>query len=157
MTSLPIGPHRVEAMVKFCLETASRMLETNGAFSPWGAVIDSSGDRKLVVGENREKPATATEAYALLERSMAAQYFKGEIVAGVIVAEASVPPELKPTYPDAIRLVVESNTISRLVFLPFRRGAPPSPPPDEAQGATHPIEFGELIGVNVRRTIFVSR
>lgn len=152
MTSLPIGPHRIEDMVKYCLETGARMLQENGAFFPWGAVIDSSGDRKLVTADFGGKAATAAEAYRLLEQSMAALYFKGEIVAGAILAQASAPPELKPDFPDAIRLVVESSTISRLVFLPYRQVTRTAARTES--DAEPPVEFGELIGVNVGRTIF---
>lgn len=154
MQALPVGPHRVEDMVKYCLETAQRMLEKNGAFFPWGAVIDNSGERKLVIGENSPATATATaaQAYALLEQAMGTQYRQGQIVAGAIVAEASVPPELKPDFPDAIRVVVESSTISRLIFLPFRRGAAGAAG-EATRGA---LEFGELIGVNVRHTVFAA-
>ncbi len=148
MNPLPVGPHRVEAMVKDCLETARQMLEKNGAFSPWGAVIDASGDRKLVAASLEGEPKSAAEQYAIIEQGMARQYFNGEIVAGAILAEASVPAELKPDYPEAVRLVVESNTISRLIFLPFQRPKPVK------EGSESAWTFGELIGVNVQKTIF---
>jgi hypothetical protein len=152
MTSLPVGPHRIEDMAKFCVETAQRMIEKNGAFFPWGAVIDASGERKVLTASEATPPPTAAQAHAMLERVMRARFFKGEILAGVIVAQASVPPELKPDFPDGIRLVVESSSIARLVFVPFRQ----SPAPTDAPAGAPAVEFGEMLGVNVQPTLFVA-
>lgn len=155
MNPLPVGPHRVEDMVKFCLETSRRMMAKNGVFAPFGSVIDFSGDRKLTVADaTPERPLSAEAAYSALEHGMRAQFLKGEIIAGAIVALAGVPAELKPAFPDAIRVVVESNTISRLIFLPYRVSPRASVSTEGSE--PHVFEFGELIGVDVRRTIFAD-
>jgi hypothetical protein len=152
MATLPVGPHRVEEMLRFCLETAKQMLEANGGFAPFGAIIDGNGTRRPVVGDTGKPDPTAAQIYNLIEESMRAQFFRGEIVAGAIVADATVPPEFKPDHPDGIRITVESSSISRLVFQPYKKvDAEPG-----AAGPAHPHVYGELLGVNVRPTIFVA-
>lgn len=136
-------------MMKSCLELAQKMLELHGAFAPFGMIIDASGERRPVVGDTGNPEAKAAELYQLIATSMRRQYFNQEIVAGAIVAEASIPPEFSPTFPDGVRITVESTSISRLVFLPFRRVKSAAAPEDKPT-----IEFGELLGVNVRPTIF---
>lgn len=151
MATLPIGPHRVEEMTKYCLDLARKMLEANGAFYPFGAIIDSSGNRRPVMAESDEAKTTA-DAYGLIQTSMCRDFERGEIIAGAIAAIAGIPPEFKPDFPDGVRLTVESASISRLIFLPFKAtpiegGAPEKP-------GAHQVQFGELLGVNVKPTIF---
>lgn len=153
MATLPIGPHRIEAMLQYLLDIAKQMLEKNGAFFPFGAIIDSSGNR-IPVTAQLDKPDPKThEAFSVIAHSMRAQYAKGEIVAGAIVAQASIPPELKPTYPDGVRIVVESASISRLIFLPIQRVSS-----DKEAVIPGPQEFryGELLGVDVHPTLFAA-
>jgi len=155
MATLPVGPHRVEEMLRFCLETAKQMLEANGGFAPFGAIIDGNGTRRPVVGDPGKPDPTPEEIYRLIQESMGAQFFKGEIVAGAIVADATIPPEFKPDYPDGVRITVESSSISRLIFLPYKKAETPTGA-EAAKTPAHPHVYGELLGVNVRPTIFVA-
>ncbi|HEU5079856.1 MAG TPA: hypothetical protein VFT72_11640 [Opitutaceae bacterium] len=152
MATLPVGLHRLEELMKHCLETAKQLLEANGAFFPFGAVIDIGGKRVSVAVDTGKHDVRTPDVYQFIQRSMRDRFFKGEIVAGAIVAEVSIPPELTPDYPQGVRIAVESNSVSRIVFLPCNRLSPES-----AGGTPGPAKFayGELIGVDVRPTLFV--
>jgi hypothetical protein len=140
-------------MLRYCLDVAKRMLEAQDAFYPFGAVID--GDTKLhpvTVDPGEQKP-TPTQVYDILESGMRRQFFQGEIEAAAIAADVTIPPELKPEYPNGIRVVVEGASTSRIVYLPYRKR-------DVVQIAEAPegspkYEYGEFLGVNSNRTIFV--
>ncbi len=154
MATLPIGPHRIEEMMRYVVDLAKRMIEAHGAFYPFGAIIDASGERRPVTGDAGRPDASTADVYRLIQRSMRAQYRSNEIVAGCIAAVAAMPPELGSPHKDAIRITVESASISRLVFVPFKvtpRGAGVS---DEAPAFT--CEFGEYLGVNVLPSLFVD-
>lgn len=150
MATLPIGPHRIEEMLKFCLDLAKQMLEKNGGFAPFGAIIDANGARRPVAADPGPD-ATAEDIYRLIQISMRDQFFKEQIVAGAIVADATIPPEFTPEYPDGVRVTVESANVSRLVFLPYKAIVPSG----EAGTTTDRHAYGEPLGVNVHPTIFV--
>jgi hypothetical protein len=154
MATLPVGLHRLEELLKHCIEIAKQMLEANGAFFPFGAVIDASGKRIMVTGDTGDASARTPDVYRLIQRSMRAQFTKGEIVAGAIVAEATMPPELNASFPEGFRVVVESNSVSRVVFVPCKRLDA------ENAGAKLPtpgrFEYGEYLGLNVQPTLFAA-
>jgi hypothetical protein len=139
-------------MLRYCLDLAKRMLEANGAFFPFGAVIDANGQRLPAIVETG-KPANTGEVYRLLQGSMREQYFRGEVVAGAIVADVTIPGELSPTYPEGVRIAVESSSVSRVVFLPYKKT--PTVPAAAGQPVPCKCEWGELIGIDVQPTIFV--
>lgn len=157
MANLPLGPHRLEELVKTTIDLAKQMLEKNGAFGPFGAVIDSDGVRRPVVGEAGPE-AKAAEIYATIRNGMRNQVLKNEILAGAIIAEATIPPELKPEFHEGLRVSIESANTARLIFLPFRKiaSAEQLSEPQEDPHAIGPatIQYGELVAVNVRPNIF---
>lgn len=151
MATLPIGPHRVEEMLKYCLELARKMLEANGAFFPFGMILDSAGERRPVMAEPGENKTTA-DAYHLIQQNLLLGFEKGEIIAGAIIAMAGLPKEFKAEFSDAVRITVESSTISRLIFLPYEVTEPAKSP--KAAASARSIKYGELLGINVKPTIF---
>jgi hypothetical protein len=152
MKSPPVGLHRLEDLVSYCLDLAKQMLEKHGAFFPFGAVIDSSGKRIPVTGNTGNDQQKTPEVYRLIQRSMNAQYRRGEIVAGAIVAEVTIPAELKPSHPKGLRMAVESASVARIVFLPYVKSGGSGSGPE----ANNHFEFGELLGLDVRPSIFVG-
>jgi hypothetical protein len=152
MATLPVGLHRLEELMKHCLDTAKQLLEANGGFFPFGAVIDISGKRVNVTVDPGKHEVRTPEVYQFIQRSMRDRFFAGEIVAGAIVAEVTIPPELTPDHPQGLRIAVESNSVSRIVFLPYKRT---SPAPADATPGPASFIYGELIGVDVRPTLFV--
>lgn len=151
MATLPVGLHRLEELMKHCLETSKQLLEANGAFFPFGAVIDISGKRVNMTVDTGTQDVRTPDVYHFLQRTMRNRFFNGEIVAGAIVAQVTIPAELKPEYPEGVRISVESNSVSRIVFLPCR-----SLNAEETGDAPRPTTFayGELIGIDVRPTLF---
>lgn len=154
MANLPIGPHRVEAMLQYLLDLSKQLLEKHGAFFPFGAVIDSGGNRRPVAVDTGTQSVKTAEVYRFLQQCLKSQFDKGEIIAGAIVAEASIPPELKPDFPDGLRITVESGSISRLIFLPYQKvkdaGAAASAQPG------FQFRYGELLGIDVVPTLFAD-
>ena len=154
MATLPIGPHRLEEMLRYCIDLSKRMLEANGAFYPFGAIIDASGNLRPVTADTGKESPKTPDVYHAIREGMRAQFHSSEIVAGCIVAQVITPAEFKSPYEDSIRLAVESSSISRIVFVPFRaRKVEPAEP--ETPNA-HTCEVGEYLGVDVRPHLFVD-
>lgn len=157
MANLPLGPHRLEELIKTSIDLAKQMLEKNGAFAPFGAVIDTDGNRRTAIADVSPE-VKAPQIYETLHNGMRNQFFKNEIVAGAIIAEVTIPPELKPEFPEGLRVAIESANTARLVFLPYRKIASaeqlsePRTDPHAIGPAT--LQYGELIGISVRPTIF---
>ncbi len=160
MAHLPLGPHRLEELVNSCLSLAKQMLEKNGSFYPFGAVINFDGARQSVIGDAGQGAKTPA-VYQAIQSGMRDQYFKNQIVAGAIVAEVKIPAELKAEFAEGLRIAVESGNVARLVYLPYRKIfsaeqlSDPAHDPHAIGPAT--FQYGELIGLNVHPTIFAKQ
>jgi hypothetical protein len=140
MRTFAIDPHKLEELLNYCIDFAKQMIESHGAFHPFGAVIVSSGTLNAVGADVGEEHPHGAKVFQFLQRAMRAQFEKGEIIAASIAADVNIPPDYQPVYSDGVRVLMECAGYSRYIYLPYRIS--------NGKG-----EYGEFISVDVPATI----
>ncbi len=115
-----IDPHRLEELLNHCLRFAKQMIEQNGEFHPFGAVIVSEGTLTAVGAHMGEENPNGAEVYTFLQNAMISQFRRKEIIASAIAADVNVPSQYKSPFPDAIRVHLECTGYSRFMYLPYK-------------------------------------
>src|ERR1700679_2236805 len=63
---LVVSSEHLQSLLVYCLNFGKQMLETSGAFYPFGAVLDPSGKLEAVGGWNGKEHPDPAEIYKLL-------------------------------------------------------------------------------------------
>lgn len=142
MTSFTVDPHKLEELLNYCLGFAKQMVESHGAFHPFGAVLVSSGTVTAVGAYVGEEHPHGAAVFQFLQGTMRAQFQKREIVAASIATDVNIPPQYQSAFPDGIRVLLECPGYSRYIYLPYR-----------VSGGR--AEYGEFIPVDVPASICV--
>ena len=142
MTAFAVDPHKLEELLNYCIGFAKQMVESHGAFHPFGAVIVSAGTVNAVGADVGEEHPHGATVFQFLQGTMRAHFQKREIIAASIAADVNIPPQYQPVYPDGIRVLLECARYSRYIYLPYR-----------VSGGS--VEYGELISVDVPASICV--
>ena len=142
MTGFVIDPHKLEELLNYCTSFAKQMVESHGAFHPFGAVIVSAGTLNAVGADVGDEHPHGATVFEFLQSAMRTQFRKREIIAASIAADVNIPPEYQPVYPDGIRVLLECAGYARYIYLPYR----------VSSGG---VEYGELFSVEVPASICV--
>jgi hypothetical protein len=142
MSTFAIDPHKLEELLNYCVGFAKQMVESHGAFHPFGAVIVSGGTLNAVGADIGEEHPQGAAVFQFLQSAMRAQFQKREILAASIATDVNIPPQYQPVYPDGIRVLLECAGFSRYIYLPYR-----------VSGGR--AEYGEFIPVDVPASICV--
>jgi hypothetical protein len=142
MATFAIDPRKLEELLNYCVGFAKQMVESHGAFHPFGAVIVSAGTLNAVGADIGEEHPHGAAVFQFLQGAMSAQFQKREIIAASIATDVNIPPQYQPVYPDGIRVLLECAGFSRYIYLPYR-----------VSGGK--AEYGELIPVDVSASICV--
>lgn len=143
MPTFAIDPHKLEQVLNYCLGFAKQMIESHGAFHPFGAVIASAGTLTAVgAGVGEEHPHGA-DVFRFLQSAMHSQFQKGEIVAAGIATDVNIPSQYQPPFPDGIRVLLECVGYSRYIYVPYRI-------------SSGRAEHGEFIPVDVPGSICIG-
>ncbi|HWD92766.1 MAG TPA: hypothetical protein VG938_10485 [Verrucomicrobiae bacterium] len=142
MTTSTIDPLKLEELLNHCLGFAKRMVESRGAFHPFGAVLVSSGAVTAVGADIGEEHPGGAAIFQFLQSAMRTQFQKREIVAASIATDVNVPTQYQPVFPDGIRVLLECPGYSRYIYLPYR-----------VSGGR--VDYGEFIPVDVPASICV--
>lgn len=120
MRDFAVDPHKLEELLNYCIGFAKQMVESHGAFHPFGAVIVSAGTLNAVGADVGEEHPHGATVFEFLQSAMRAQFQKREIIAASIATDVNIPPQYQPVYPDGIRVLLECTGYSRYVYLPYR-------------------------------------
>ncbi|HEV7691233.1 MAG TPA: hypothetical protein VGO52_10435 [Hyphomonadaceae bacterium] len=110
----------MKALVDYCVEFASLMLQKKGAFLPFGAELRSDGQQAAVAGMDGNEHPKPAEIYSIIENGFGAKARSGEIIAGAIAVDVNVPPTFDSPFADGIRVQLETPGNSRLIYFPYR-------------------------------------
>jgi hypothetical protein len=142
-------PEQLHALVSYCLDFATVMLDEAGEFFPFGAVIGPDGKVKSVGGCAGNESLVPQEICRLLSDALIAGARDGSIIAAALASKVNIPQEYSPL-PDGIRVLVESEGYSRYIYSPYRLAK---------QGLlqkAHRTELFEPFGVEISPVVFAS-
>ena len=142
MNTFAIDPHKLEELLNYCLEFAKQMVESHGAFHPFGAVIVSDGTLTAVGANIGEEHPHGADVFRFLQSAMHSQFQKREIVAASIATDVNIPAQYQPPFSDGIRVLLECAGYSRYIYVPYRI-------------SSGRAEYGEFIPVDVPASICV--
>jgi hypothetical protein len=94
MPTFAVDPHKLEELLNYCVGFAKQMVESHGAFHPFGAVIVSGGTLNAVGGDVGEEHPRGAAVFQFLQSAMHAQFRKREIIAASIATDVNIPPPL---------------------------------------------------------------
>jgi hypothetical protein len=140
MSTFAIDPHRLEELLNYCVGFAKQMVESHGAFHPFGAVVVSSGTVTAVGADIGDEHPNGADVFRFLQSAMRSQFLKREIVAAGVAVDVNIPPQYQPPFPDGIRVLLECAGYSRYIYLPYRV-------------SSGKAEYGEFIQVDVPASI----
>jgi hypothetical protein len=120
MITFAIDPHKLEELLNYCLGFAKQMVESHGAFHPFGAVIVSDGILTAIGADVGEEHPHGADVFRFLQTTMHSQFQKREIVAASIATDVNIPMEYQSPFPDGIRVLLECAGYSRYIYLPYR-------------------------------------
>lgn len=112
------SPEQLHSAFSYCLEFAKQMLEDKGAFLPFGAVLNTSGEVKAVAGWDGED-ATPIEIYKLLSSALRDEAANKRISGSAIAVDVIIPAAYDSSLPDSIRVHLESDDFSRYIYVPY--------------------------------------
>jgi hypothetical protein len=95
------------------------MLEDSGEFYPFGAVIGADGKLKAVGGYDGNERPKSQDIYRLLFNALAFDARAGNVLAVALAANVNIPTAYKPPSPDGLRVHLEAEGYSRLVYVPY--------------------------------------
>ena len=142
MPEFAIDPHKLEELLNYCIGFAKQMIESHGAFHPFGAVITSAGTLNAVGADIGEEYPHGAAVFQFLQGAMRGRFQKREIIAASIATDVNIPPQYEPVYPDGVRVLLECEGFSRFIYLPYRI-------------SNSGVEYGEFIPVDVPASICV--
>jgi hypothetical protein len=142
VTTFTVDPHKLEELLNYCVGFAKQVVESHGAFHPFGAVLESSGRVTAIGADIGEEHPHGAAVFQFLQSAMRTQFQKREIIAASIATDVNIPAEYQPTFPDGIRVLLECPGYSRYIYLPYRI-------------SDGKAEYGEFIPVDVPASICV--
>ena len=119
MSTFSVDPSKLEELLNCCLGFAKHLVESHGAFHPFGAMLLSSGTVTAVGASIGEEHPHGAAVFQFLQNTMRAKFQKREIVAASIATDVNIPPEYEPYFPDGIRVLLECPGYSRFIYLPY--------------------------------------
>jgi hypothetical protein len=145
---LTVSSEHLQSLLVYCVNFGKQMLETSGAFYPFGAVLDPSGKLEAVGGWNGNEHPDPAEIYKLLSDALRARATGGEISAAALAVDVNIPARYAPMWPDGIRVRLESASFSRYVYVPYRIGK---------SGSARIVETVEPVTVVIGHELFLSK
>ena len=141
---------QLHAVLESCLGFAKQMLQDSGTFYPFGAVIDRDGELTQVGFWNGQDHPNPSEIYSVGIEALREKARSGEIAAGALAVDVTIPPQYQPEYSDGIRIKIERPGYSRFVYVPYA----------EVKGGifrkAKSYRYGEAIPVDAPPELFLS-
>jgi hypothetical protein len=125
------------------------MLEDSGDFYPFGAMIVVDGRLMAVGGYDGDEHPNPEDIYQLIFDALAADAQAGGALAIALAANVNIPSDYKSPSPDGLRVQLETEGYSRLIYVPYtlaKRGF---------FKRTTIADYGEPISVDVPPQAFV--
>jgi len=120
---MAVSPEKLTAILEMCVEFANEMLSKRGDFLPFGAHIQKDGKAGMVAGHIGEQ-SDKVELYKFLLERVSVSVREGDALAIALAVNVDIPAEYNPTYPDGIRVLVESEGYSRFIYYPYTLNKP---------------------------------
>ena len=112
----------LQAVLKYCFEFSETMLIDSGEFYPFAAVVKKDGTFEAIGLSNGEEHPSPAELYSMGESVLRRRASSREIIAAALAVNVNIPVVYSPTYPDGVRVALESQQYSRFVYRPYRIG-----------------------------------
>jgi hypothetical protein len=114
-----MDPHKLHELLNYCIDFAKTMLNDSGEFYPFGAAVGLDGQVKAVGGYDGKEHPNPQDIYRLLGESFTSNAQTGEICAVALAANVNIPKEYQSPVPDGLRVHLESDGFSRLIYVPY--------------------------------------
>jgi hypothetical protein len=113
------SPEQLHELLKYCMDFGRTMLEDSGEFYPFGAVMGADGQLKAVGAYDGNEMPNPQDIYQLLSDALTADLRAGNVVAIALAANVNIPSTYKSPSPDALRVQLETEDYSRLIYVPY--------------------------------------
>jgi len=148
---MPATDKQLTAVLEYCLGFAREMLNAAGEFYPFGAEVDRSGEvRALGFWDGDEHPRPQ-ELYSLGQDALTKRASQGEILAAALAVDVNIPEQFEAEYRDGIRVHVESEGYSRLIYAPYAISK------TGLLGRKRSVSLGEMFAVEIPPLMFPAR
>ena len=134
----------IEALLNFLLPFAEEMLQKNGEFYPYAAILAADGELSTVSTEMAEEHPDVGELLVSLHAHLGEQAADGSIRASGIAADVTLTDPDSGETTDAVQLELDHADADAVdIYVPY----------ESAGGG---IKFGELVAAQGREPIFSS-
>ncbi|TIX51609.1 hypothetical protein [Alteraurantiacibacter aquimixticola] len=150
MADRTLGEKELGAMLQASRDFAFQLLAEKGKIVPFGARAGESGDIEFMRVADEESTDPLDEVYDSTQAALAEQAGEGAIIAATSVAHVAVEGGIgEEGFDRAIRIHVESDGFSRMIFAPYRvvQGE---------QKGTATIEPGKMVAQEAEGVVFAA-
>lgn len=144
------SPTQLQSATMHCIGFAERMLQSDGEFYPFGAAINAAGVLESRGAWTGDGNPDVKEIYGLLAQAFRKDAQDGNILVSALAVNVNIPAIFASTWPDGIRVHVESRDYSRCVYVPYKVGK------SGLLGGKRKVELGAPFGEDVEHQFFVD-
>ena len=112
-------PAQLHAALTYCIDFSRTLLEAQGEFYPFGAMVNPAGQVVAVAAWAGEERPRSQELYKMLVEGLRDEVVKGHALVIAVAVNVDIPVEYAPCHRDGLRVTLESRGYSRNVYVPY--------------------------------------
>jgi hypothetical protein len=132
------------------IDHAKELLEEQGGFLPFGARARLDGEIEFLEAEGNGGGEPLEALYRWIGTMLAEDAKERRILAAALVANASLPEDVEPTFETAVSVLVEAPDFCRSIVVPYRIAG------DAGNGGRVSVEFGKMIPEEADPVVFAG-
>lgn len=113
-------PEQLEEIFQYCINFAEEMLNKSGEFHPFGAKLDQTKNVIAVGGWTGEEHPNSQELFSFLLNTLRGELNDGTALGAAIAVNVNIPDQYHSSFPDGIRVSLETKDSSRLIYIPYK-------------------------------------
>lgn len=144
---MSISSEQFNELFRHCVGFAAQMLQKYGEFYPFGTTVNTDGQIAAADAYTGDAQPDVQEIMGRLAEGFAEGVKKGEVLAVAAVSNVNMPEQLNSPSPDGIRVYLESQDLSRLVYVPYRMV-------NNDEGGIEKVDFFDAFAADVPHHFF---
>ncbi len=115
-------PEQLNELVNYLMSFADEMLTKSGEFYPFAAIVNTDGIVEARGAYDGVEHPQSIDILAILEEALRAEVARGEAIAVGLAVDVDIPPQFESPLPDGVRVGLETEGNSRLIYYPYELG-----------------------------------